>query len=171
MPYNRSGETNPLSAFLFWREDVSIKQEYDAMLARKAEVVSRLQKVEFEVSDLNKNAIIEMMGKKKYLEWRKGKIREKLAIVSELQEIKLWLKTNQVMYDKECLAIKRTSFLGEKTLDVYDLGNALIEPQTLLQRAYVRLKRCFNQLGKQDGDQALMEVIHSYLIKHGICID
>lgn len=55
-------------------------------------------------------------------------------------------------------------------VDEFDLGNQLIEPQTLLRHTVSRLEKVLSRAGRESSDTALIDAVKDYFRRHGISI-
>lgn len=102
-------------------------------------------------------------------ERRVAATRKLQAAQGELADVNAQLKdANRKANQKEhvrWLADQRRGYVDE-----FDLGNQLVEPQTLLQQALVALERATARSGRTESDRAVIDSIRDYLRRHGIAI-
>src|SRR5262249_37931402 len=99
--------------------------------------------------------------------------RHKLALEVELSEIKDTVRQEREAAEQarnEAYRRKVEASRPRQFLDEHDLRNALMEPQTLLQRSYALLDRLLRQCGARDGDRALLESVRDYLQRAGVTV-
>ncbi len=146
-----------------------VSVEYQAALDRRAALVVEKQKVEASLGMRNMMIDGRRLRDHDYHQWRDGALQKKSRLDAELAELKEWLRKNNGP-PHVVPKVRVVPSIRPGMLDEFDLANALVEPQHLLQRALSRLEWLCERIGMAEGDRALIDALRDYLQRHGILL-
>jgi hypothetical protein len=100
----------------------------------------------------------------------RDRLKHRLLFLSiEARKLKWWLSE----YDElapEMLRYRKRHKTPNTNITEYDLKNSLMEPQSLLHKAYCRLERMWKNFGITSEDRGLKDTIEDYLKRQGILL-
>jgi hypothetical protein len=137
---------------------------YQEKLAASNELATRSQALQGQLAAMKQAKVNRSFPKGEYERRRAETIAAWNAVMVELREVNAWLKTNHEEANEPTGGRQRVF------LDEYDLRNALCEPQTLLQRALVTLKKVTAITGRSDEVRGLLDSMEDYLRRNGIIL-
>lgn len=141
------------------------RQEWEEVVAKRQGLSAKSQELQRDLMVLNASVakIPPHLRSEGHFNRRQKLVGEHAAVTVKLREIRLWLGTHRILTAEE-----RTGHRSH--LDEYDVANALSEPQTLLHRCYVLLKKKCSQIGYTEEDRAIVDAANDYLTRKGILL-
>jgi len=139
---------------------------------KRDELAGQLAEVEAELTAIGVRVKGSWLATKDFQELNVRRARlvaQKGYLVGQLRGIRAALR-------KACMPIERpkpkaATRLAVDGLTVFDLENALAEPQELLKQCYMRIAKLTRRHARTDEDRAILDSVHDYLRRQGSVLD